>query len=150
TEVDLGDWEYGVTQDPDVHLTTFDIALNDHFLPDLEHGFDARRELARVADDRPLLDAERRIFSRWLDDRGITDRHEGIAATKQGEARNRKSRFLEQTVDDVLSEGDRRRVARRACERNSEQLENRDDCRLERRDTVDALAHVEREIEFSA
>ena len=61
-----------------------------------------------------------------------------------------KPGLLQHSVDDVLSQADRRRVARRAGERNLEQLEHGDDRRLERRDAVDALAHVEGEVELGA
>ena len=57
-EVDLGDRQHGVAEDADVHLAAVDVALDDHFVPQLEHRLDALGQLARVPHDRPLLDAE--------------------------------------------------------------------------------------------
>jgi hypothetical protein len=50
----------------------------------------------------------------------------------------------------VLPQTERRRPARAAGERNAQQLEDGDDGGLVRRDAVDALAEVEREVDFSA
>src|SRR6185503_18203639 len=105
--------------------------------------------LTCVPYDRPLLDAERRVFRRWLADGRIADAGQRHTAAHRGEARNGEARFLEESVHDVLAQADRGREAGATGIWNAEQLEHRDDRRLERGNAVDPLAHVEDDVELA-
>ena len=64
-------------------------------------------------------------------------------------ARDRQSGAVEHSVDDVLSESERGRPAGAAGERNSKELEHRDDHRLVYGLSVDAFDEIEDQIELS-
>src|SRR6266576_2610866 len=51
TEVDLGDRKDLVAEDADVHLTTVDEPLNEHFVPAFEHRLNPGVEAAHASHD---------------------------------------------------------------------------------------------------
>ena len=107
---------------------------------------------ARVAHDRALLDAERRVLRGRLADRRKADARRADSPRRtHGEARHRQAARLEQRVDRRAC-GGRRAVVQldAAGERHLEQLEHGDHRRLERGDAVDPLAQVEGEVELAA
>src|SRR4029077_20888598 len=57
-EIDLGDRHCLVTDDSDIDLTARDEALNQHFVPALEHCFDSGGESTHAPDNRSLLDTD--------------------------------------------------------------------------------------------
>src|SRR5204863_5107678 len=100
--------------------------------------------------DRPLLDSDRRVLGGRLADRGESDTRDIIAAAHERPSRNRKAGFVEKSIDQILVKAERSRATRVSRVGNSEKLENRNDHRLEFRDSIDSLAKIEYEIEFRA
>src|SRR6185437_2040781 len=83
-------------------------------------------------------------------DGGESDGGYAIAAPYHGVGRNGQPRVLQHRVHDVLAQAERGGPRRVAGERNARRFERRDDRRLERRVAVNALAHVEDEVELAA